>query len=54
MHTHRRDSACVYASTLIKVIIHHLINNKHNNKNFDIDFVSFEFQYMLDSEKKNL
>ena len=44
--------------TLIKVIIHHLIkmmqrtNNKHNNKNFNIDLVSFEPQYMLDGGKK--
>jgi len=43
---------------LIKVIIHHLIkmtqrtNNKHYNKIFDIDFVSFELQYMLDGDKK--
>ena len=44
--------------TLIKVIIHHLIkmtqrtNNKHNNKDFNIDLVYFEPQYMLDGGKK--
>jgi len=44
--------------TLIQVIIHHLIkmtqkiNNKHNNKIFDINIVSFELQYMLDGDKK--
>ena len=27
-------------------------NNKHNNKNFNIDLVSFEPQYMLDGGKK--
>jgi len=27
-------------------------NNKHNNKFFDIDLVSFELQYMLDVIKK--
>jgi len=43
---------------LIKVIIHHFIkmtqriNNKHNNKFVDIDFISFELQYMLDVIKK--
>ena len=45
---------------LIKVIIHHLIkmmqktNNKHNNNFFYIDLVSFEFQYMLDGDKKKI
>jgi len=28
------------------------INNKHNNKLFNIDFVSFELQYILDDDKK--
>jgi len=29
-------------------------NNKHNNKIFGIDLVSFELQYMLDGDKKIL
>jgi len=45
---------------LIKVIIHHLIkmiqktNNKHNNKIFDINILSFELQYILHGDKKNI
>jgi len=43
---------------LIKIIIHHFIkmtqrtNNKHHNKFFDLNIVSFELQYMLDGNKK--